>query len=297
MTTRQAPNGLVYLILLSPLLAALGGGLVQVRGANIRALLASFLFGPMTLLGLVSPFVNVFTPRYMVVSLPAYVTVVGATLRGTLGRRLSGRIFPLCLTCALASSLGIHALSGMIAYFRAPTWDGYDWRGAMAYIRREVSEKDAIVLLPSVLNVPYQAYRRTAGIVIPVDPARYIASPQPTEWLLLEEALRSSLQRGDVWVITVEGVFPTVLAGIVGILSGESSLISQRAFGSVNVFRFRRTPDNELSEIAICLAPPSNEFDMLRSSLHEICGRLREWRISLRPRKVTLDARVGVGAR
>jgi mannosyltransferase len=176
----------------------------------------------------------IFFPRYLIVVLPALVTLAGIGIEGLRLRLLQ--------VVAIIAIVGL-ALPPLLSYYRADFKEGEDWRGAVAFVAAAARPEDGIVFLSRYGRRPFEYYlQRTPaeahlhslypseawGAYVPA------LADQHGEWSTSSAADRLKGGYERVWVILLWGGFdiPTEDAtALEAELARDYRVVASRVFG------------------------------------------------------------------
>jgi mannosyltransferase len=175
-----------------------------------------------------------FLPRYLIVALPALVTVAALGVSMLNPRALRG--------AALAVLVAL-SIPPLVSYYRADLKEGEDWRRAVAYVVRADHPGDGVVFLSRYGRRPFEYYlRRLAdgSALTPVYPGMPWGCYTPVLADLDIESTAAAATRLEngasrVWVVLLWGGFanrhqdPRPLEAV---LTREFQQESRRAFGT-----------------------------------------------------------------
>jgi hypothetical protein len=139
--------------------------------------------------------------------------------------------------------LGLFSIAGLQTHFRAPTWDGHDWRAGVAYLDARTATLDTLAVIPGVINIPYTVYTRKARIALLGDPRTYLNASRTEERAAQRRVLRDAAGRGAVWLLTLAPVADPVAAGLSADLQGLAVEKERTSFGGFVVVHFARTQE------------------------------------------------------
>lgn len=142
-------------------------------------LLAMWLLVPIVTTLLISIWKPVFSPRFLMIVLPAFVLLVGKGVAG---------IRPAWAEYMVAGALLLSNATALSGYYRQPGIE--DWRSTVAYLQREVQPADSIVInnpsFREILNYSFREFR----------------TEPPTRNIIPGPASEDLLRRSDhTWVV------------------------------------------------------------------------------------------------
>jgi multisubunit Na+/H+ antiporter MnhB subunit len=131
----------------------------QIEGRRVRrpyVLVGLLWLVPVAVFWLVTLQLPLFHPRYLIMSLPAYLVLVAA------GLVAAWRLNPILALVPLAL-LGLATGTAYASFNYAPDAQKEDWRGAMAYVQDHIRLRDTIVAFPGYLASAVDLYFTPGG--------------------------------------------------------------------------------------------------------------------------------------
>lgn len=177
----------------------------------------------------------IFFPRYLLVALPALVTLAAI---GITGLRVK------ILQVAAVIAVVVLAFQPLVSYYRAETKESEDWRSAAAFVAAADRPGDGIVFLSRYGRRPFEYYLQrtsTEPNLRPLYPAEAwgayvpVLADQGSEWSTSPAADRLEGGYERVWVILLWGGFdiPTEDAtALEAELARDYQLVASRVFGT-----------------------------------------------------------------
>lgn len=160
--------------------------------------LLAWLFVPIVASFIVSTYLPIYQPRYLIVAVPGLVGIASVGLM----RIPKPLLVALIVVIVMLSSRGLSALYGKRIYTE-------DWRGATEYVLSKSNSRDGIVFEAPWVRIPFEYYTRLRGYAStrpqPIFPSPgwgqlSIMSPQfeitAKQWLR-----RVDVRRSRVWVV------------------------------------------------------------------------------------------------
>ena len=149
----------------------------------------TWLLLPVVVTLLVSHWKPIFSPRFLIICLPAAVLLFAQGL---------ALVRPSWLSCAAVAMVLVASLIALGKYDRQP--DPENWRGAISYLARNAASGDALVFAGGYCRFPFDYNRRTSHIELPTMEVRSsLAGPAP-----------ELAQARHVWVICANGNAPAI---------------------------------------------------------------------------------------
>ncbi|MDR3747162.1 MAG: glycosyltransferase family 39 protein [Acidobacteriota bacterium] len=135
--------------------------------SSLYVILACWFFVPLTIVLLVSIARPVFAPRYLMISLPAWIMLAAGGLSAAAGLpSRSARLMAGVLTVLVA----LYGLSGVRSYYKADFDIGRnDVRSATAYILDHARSHDGVVFYSLSTRFPYDYYAAHSGKAVKPD--------------------------------------------------------------------------------------------------------------------------------
>lgn len=149
----------------------------------------TWLLLPVVVTLLVSHWRPIFSPRFLLVCLPAALLLFAQGL---------ALLRPSWLSCAVVVMVVVASLIALGKYDRQP--DPSDWKGAISYLTRNAASGDALVFAEGYCRFPFDYNRRTSHIELPTMEVRSGLAGPASELA----------QARHVWVICANGNAPTI---------------------------------------------------------------------------------------
>ena len=187
----------------------------------------------------------IFYPRYLIIVLPALVTIAAIGISAL--PKLALRALAVGALFTLSSPV-------LLSYYRTPVKEGGDWRGAAEYVVREKQPGDGIIFLSSYGRGPFEYYadrlHRTSGLV-----PLYPDQPWGATPVLADRTAASTTMVAQrlhdvsrIWTLLVWGGFDSKAedgAPIREVLEDSFEEVAGREFGpSVEVHLYERRMGN-----------------------------------------------------
>lgn len=228
-----------YLPLLLPLLVVTAAGLAGLRGRrDLLAFFACALVLPATVILLAPLSANPFKARYAVIFVPVFLLLAALGVERIAAWWSTGGGNRSRARAAVLLWLGLFAAAGLEAHYRAPTWDGYDWRAGVRFVDANLRDLDTLVMIPGIINIPYQVYSQHARLTVLGDPRTYLEAARKGERDKLKRAYQDAAARGDVWLLTFLPISDRISAALAQDLRGAVSQAKERNFGNLRVIRY-----------------------------------------------------------
>jgi len=181
-------------------------------------------------------------PKYVIVALPAFVTLAAIGLSNLPSVVLPG-------TCAAMMTIAAFPL---LTYYQSDFKEGEDWKRAVEYVLKDQQPADGIIFLSRFGRVPFEYYYtakwRGTGSLIPIYPAtpwgQYVPLLAERELEPTSEAMRRVDACSRVWVILLWGGFDSIHEDATPfrlVLNSEYKEVARSSFGSeLRIFLYQR---------------------------------------------------------
>lgn len=196
-------------------------------------------FLPPLLLALIALRLDVFTPRYVLAGIPAFILLLPELWRWLWRRAWPARV--LALVSAIAW-LGLMLLSLDNAWFSPHFAKSPDWRGLVRYLLEEAGPNDLVVQTAADEAFTLYLDEQMASLKLPANPVQ-----EPAEILMTLEAAAASSD--SVWLVArAPQTWPNRLVGT-DWLGRNMQLVRDTQIGGLPVrqYRPREVQDHELA--------------------------------------------------
>jgi mannosyltransferase len=191
--------------------------------------LSLYLFLPIAGLYLISLGMPIFTDRYLITALPAFLLLLGCGVVAV--RQRSVGLAAGCLAAVLASNLYMVSLQG---HMRIKS----DFRAAAAFVEEEGQGDVVMFLIPQVRPVFEYYYHRQVSWVDAPYTNRGMTADEVAR--VMEEAVAT---RREVWLVVSESELWDSRGLVEEWFEGHGELLTQRSFARVQVYLYRLTGD------------------------------------------------------
>lgn len=196
---------------------------------GIKALLVMAALLPLLAAFMLSLWLNVFSPRYLVFITPPIVLLLLAGLHtvSEIGRRWAKPA-----AAALMAAILLPNIMGLVAFYRKPRLDVFDWRLIAHTLAAEAGDDDAIVFLPGLSRIPINYYFRGPQLRLALTPEG--ADVAGEGGAKMDTVLVQLEQHPRIWILTIPPV-PASVGTMVGRLQRKSYRMARQ--GRINMAR------------------------------------------------------------
>lgn len=144
-----------------------------------------WLFLPICVTFLISIWKPVFSPRFLIICLPAALLLLAWGLNEIRYRRIGYAMVMVIVLSAIVPIRAFYAKTGL-----------QDWKSAISYLKQNTRSDDIVFLPDGYCELPFRYYSEHAGLVSNL---RIVSSNSPQE-----VTARAISKTGHVWVISCE---------------------------------------------------------------------------------------------
>jgi len=219
---------------LAAILLLTGVAMVAAGWRRTTPLLLFAVLGPWVMTGLVSMRQNIFSPRYLLFTIPPLTLLLGAGVV-TMGRtaRQWKTWAAVSLVGTILASYGLHLTS----LLRQQRLDDFDWRAVAAQLSSARADA-AFVFIPGFSAIPVGYYARGPQERVTMTPtARGLRGPQGSELLDVITTLRLHPQ---IWILSILPL-PPGTKDLMDVLTRSGYVVTRRTIlNRARIIRFDR---------------------------------------------------------